>query len=324
MCSEENFPFVSIIIPCKEIDDYARECIEHCKKLDYPSSRYEIIVLPDYEPKTGIEGVKVVSTGPITPGAKRNVGLKVACGDICAFIDSDAYPRRDWLKKAVSHLLGDERVVAIGGPAVTPPHDSVMQRCSGYVLSSAIMGSLARRYKVTGTVDSDDVHSCNLIVKREAIEKVGGWNEKYWPGEDTLLCLSLSSVGRIMEVCDVVVYHHRKPLFREHLRQVSRFALHRGFFAKKFRGNSLKPVYFAPSFLTFFLLLGTPVSMFIRYLRPIFLALILAYLIACLFSSVVETKEKKYTPIVFIGTLLTHLVYGIFFFLGLLKRDLER
>jgi cellulose synthase/poly-beta-1,6-N-acetylglucosamine synthase-like glycosyltransferase len=38
-------PMISIIIPCRKIDNYTRECIEYCKKLDYDN--YEIIVLPD-------------------------------------------------------------------------------------------------------------------------------------------------------------------------------------------------------------------------------------------------------------------------------------
>ena len=37
--------FVSIIVPCREIDKYTEECIEGCLKLNY--GNYEIIVIPD-------------------------------------------------------------------------------------------------------------------------------------------------------------------------------------------------------------------------------------------------------------------------------------
>ncbi len=91
---------VSIIIPCKEVDNYTRECIEYCKRLDY--SNFEIILLPDTFPQT-IDGVKVIPTGSVSPGVKRNKGVETANGEFCAFIDNDAYPRSDWLTNALSH-----------------------------------------------------------------------------------------------------------------------------------------------------------------------------------------------------------------------------
>ena len=66
-------PLVSIIIPCKDVDDYTRECIEYCRHLDYPN--FEIILLPDYSTEA-IDGVKVIATGPVPPGVKRNIGVK--------------------------------------------------------------------------------------------------------------------------------------------------------------------------------------------------------------------------------------------------------
>ena len=98
-------PLVSIIIPCKEIDDLARECVEHCKSLDYPN--FEILLLPDDE-EEGLNGVRIIATGALSPGAKRNIGLMNSTGEFCAFIDSKAYPRRDWLKNGVTYQKNSE------------------------------------------------------------------------------------------------------------------------------------------------------------------------------------------------------------------------
>ncbi len=95
-------PEVSVIIPCKGIDRYTEECVEKClNNLDYKN--VEIIVLPDKKDNPSIEDnrVKVIPTGEKTPGAKRNIGIKNSHGDVVAFIDSDAYPERDWLKNAM-------------------------------------------------------------------------------------------------------------------------------------------------------------------------------------------------------------------------------
>jgi cellulose synthase/poly-beta-1,6-N-acetylglucosamine synthase-like glycosyltransferase len=313
---------VSIIIPCKKIDEYTKECIEYCKKLEFDS--YEIIVLPDHCDVSvqTIEGVRIIPTGDATPGKKRNLGVKHAKGEICAFIDSDARPERDWLKNALRYL-SDPEVVAVGGPGLTPPEDSLMQRASGYILSSFMVGGLSNRYrKFKRAIESDDVHSCNFIAKKYVFEKMK-WNEKYWPGEDTLLCLEIRRSGKkIIYAPDVVVYHHRKPLFKDHLRQIARFGLHRGFFAKKFPKNSLRLVYFTPLLLLLFLVAGGITSFFLPELRVLFLSLITIYLILTLINAILSKDLKLFLP-VWAGTILTHLTYGAFFLVGLMKRDLK-
>jgi cellulose synthase/poly-beta-1,6-N-acetylglucosamine synthase-like glycosyltransferase len=313
-------PMVSIIIPCKKIDGYAEECVDYCKKLDYET--YEIIVLPDEE-NENLEGVKVIPTGNVTPGMKRNIGMKNAKGEILAFIDSDARPEKSWLRNAISYFK-DFEVAAVGGPGITPTEDSLMQKASGYILSSFMVGGLSSRYKSSGEAkESDDIHSCNFIARKSVIEKIG-WNEKYWPGEDTLMCLEIKKLGKKMiEAPNVVVYHHRKPLFLAHLKQISGFGLHRGFFAKKYPRNSLKLTYFLPSFLVLFLVLGGVVSYFSSTFRTIYFSLVLAYLLLTFVNATLANDAKLFFP-VWIGTILTHLTYGVYFLIGLAKSELER
>lgn len=313
--------FVSIIIPCKLIDAYTRQCVDHCKKLDFDS--FEILLLPDYASES-LAGVKIISTGCVSPGRKRNVGMAEAVGNFCAFIDSDAYPRVDWLSSALKYF-DDPRVAAVGGPGLTPEEDGMMQRAGGYVLSSFKVGNLSSRYKAENRFESDDIHSCNFVVRKLVLEKAGGWNEKYWPGEDTLICLAVKKLGgRLIEASDVVVYHHRRPLLVPHLKQILRFGLHRGFFARKFSGNSLRLTYFMPSLFVLSLSAGVFVSfVYSSFLNILSLALA-AYLVFTLIAALLEVKEAKLVPLVWLGIVATHVVYGFSFLAGLMKRDLKR
>ncbi len=72
---------------------------------------------------------------------------------------------------------------------------------------------------------------------------------RYWPGEDTKLCMLLTKAEgkRIVYEPEAVVYHHRRALFWGHFRQVWNYAVHRGFFAKRYPDTSLRPQYFVPS-----------------------------------------------------------------------------
>lgn len=314
-------PIVSIIVPCKEVDEYTKECVEYCKGLDY--GNYEILLLPDHV-SDNINGVRVILTDCVTPGKKRNIGIANAEGNFCAFIDSDAYPCKDWLTNAMTYL-DDPTLAGVGGPGLTPERDSFMQKASGHVLSSFMVGSISNRYKVGRVRMSDDIHSCNFIARKTALEEVGGWDERYWPGEDTLICLGMRIHGkRLVEASDVVVYHHRRSLFKEHLKQVSRFGLHRGFFAKKFKANSYKLTYFMPSLFLLAFFFGVFASFINSFFLNILLLATTTYLILDLFAAFFSVKEMKFLVPVWLGIIATHVVYGVSFLAGLMKRDLEK
>ena len=98
-------------------------------------------------------------------------------------------------------------------------------------------------------MDVDDYPSCNLFVRKDILDKIGGYRTDFWPGEDTLLCKDIiDNWKRIIYDPWVVVYHHRRPLFLPHLRQLGRYAFHRGYFCKRFPSNSLHLSYFIPTF----------------------------------------------------------------------------
>ncbi|MDL1979741.1 MAG: glycosyltransferase, partial [Deltaproteobacteria bacterium] len=118
--------------------------------------------------------------------------LKYAKGEIFAFLDDDAYPRRDWLTHIV-HNFSDSDVAAVGGPAVTPDNDSTAQKASGLVFES-LMGGGTNRYRyvpVSERFNVDDYPTVNFCIRRDVFKELGGFDTVYWPGEDTKLCLDI-------------------------------------------------------------------------------------------------------------------------------------
>jgi GT2 family glycosyltransferase len=335
-----HLPKVSVIIPFKEDNDYIRETLDHLREVDYPD--FEVILLPDEpfdvsrftfhasrftrrpEPDGGFH-VQVIPTGPVGPGHKRDLALPHARGDILAFIDDDSYPGRHWLKNAV-HYFENPKVAAIGGPAVTPPTDGPMQQASGYVYGSLLGGgNYAYRYVPRTLKEVDDYPTCNFLVRRSVMESLGGFNTVFWPGEDTKLCLGITRdlAMKILYAPNVVVYHHRRPLFRPHLKQVRCYALHRGYFAKRFPRTSLRPSYFLPTMLVAGILGGGAVSLSFPALPFLYLAGLLVYLGAALVSAGIVSRSPILTPVVAAGIVATHLVYGVWFVIGLLSPRLK-
>jgi GT2 family glycosyltransferase len=171
----------------------------------------------------------------------------------------------------------------------------------------------------------DDFPTCNLLVRREVLKQVGGFDTTFWPGEDTKLCLEITQrLGmKIIYAPDVIVYHHRRPLFGGHLKQVRSYALHRGYFVKRFPATSFRLSYFLPTFLVAGLIIGGLLSFRVSGFAIFYAAGLLAYIAAAVLSAALVSKGWRLTILVASGIIATHLIYGVWFVLGLLSPRLR-
>ncbi|MBW2059023.1 MAG: glycosyltransferase [Deltaproteobacteria bacterium] len=311
---------VDVVIPVKQINSYIQESIRELSKLEYED--YRIMVLPDISNGEYFPNVSIVPTGEMGPAQKRDLALRYSTADILAFIDDDAYPRRDWIRNAVRHF-DDPEVAAVGGPAVTPPGDSLLQRVSGAVFLSRFGGGNPERYRPVGKVRKvDDWPSVNLFVRRDLLGRIGGFNSTYWPGEDTKLCLDIVRMGKkIVYDPEVFIWHHRREGLMRHLRQVGRYGLHRGFFAKKYPDTSRKLKYFLPTLLVIFLASGISIPFLGNPLiARLWLGGLGVYLATLLVSFYEILRIEKSLPVALLSLpyiFLSHVWYGIRFFQGL-------
>lgn len=317
-------PFVSVVIACPQGSEVLDECIRALEAQVYRN--FEVIVLPDGELNLGVRAldIKVIPTGKVRPAEKRNLGIKESKGSIVAFIDDDAYPDVHWLEYAIRYF-GDDTIGAVGGPGVTPPNDPYLARVGGRAYDNILLsGNYRYRYKAGGVKrDVDDYPSCNLFVQTDILRKINGYRTDFWPGEDTLLCKDIIDSGyRIVYDPWVVVNHHRRSLFGPHLRQLGRYAFHRGYFVKRYPSNSLRLSYFIPSAFVIYLLLWplvssmtiTPESI-LWYLQAAFLIPIGFYFALLLLTSF--SFNILTWLLTAAGVFVSHIWYGIRFLQGL-------
>lgn len=326
----DRAPLVSVVIACPGDSWMLRECLKGIAGQTYRKA--EVIVLPDSgpdnpdspEPLENPNGIRIIPTGKVRPAEKRNLGIKAAKGEIVAFIDDDACPDAHWLEYAVRYF-GDPSIGAVGGPGVTPPGDPYLARLGGRVYDNPLVsGNYRYRYKAGGVRrDVDDYPSCNLLVRKELLDSFGGYRTDFWPGEDTLLCKDIRDAGRRI-VYDpwVIVSHHRRALFGAHLRQLGRYAFHRGYFCKRYPSNSLHLSYFIPTLFVLYLAALVPVAVFAGCL-PGWLVRT-AFAPAAAYGGLLALTCLSVNPLTWILTMLgvvaTHVTYGIRFVQGLCAR----
>ncbi len=313
-------PLVSIVVAYPAPSEQLDECLAGIAKQKYIN--YEVILLPDFkhEPPTITDSSKttIIPTGKIRPAQKRNIGIDAAKGEIVAFLDDDAFPTADWLQKAVVHF-SDENIAALGGPATTPPSDSFMAKMSGRVYANKLVsGNYVYRYIPERVREIEDYPSCNLFVRTSALRQLNGFNTQFWPGEDTFLCMDIVDKLKKTIIYDpwVHAYHHRRQLFLPHLRQIGRYALHRGYFARKFPSTSRKLSYFIPSIFVIGLVAGAILSPFFMPCRILYLTVLGLYALLTFLASI-STRPHIWI-ITWLGIMLTHIVYGARFLIGLL------
>ncbi|MFC1709884.1 glycosyltransferase [Candidatus Omnitrophota bacterium] len=313
------FPSVSIIIAVKANNRFLEECVSHCLKLDYPF--FEIIILPDENEEIySDKRIKIIPTGRVLPAAKRDIGAAEAQGQILAFLDDDTYPNSEWLKQAALGFK-DKEVACVCGPAVTPENDLLLSKASGKVYESFIVSGPARfRYSPLKKRYTDDFPSCNFLIRKDVFLEIGGFNSKFWPGEDTILCLEVVHHLKKKILYDplVLVYHYRRPLFRKHLEQVASYAKHRGYFLKRYPKTSFRLGYFCPTAILCTIITSLVLGLTLDYR---FFSIPITYLIIVFAFSIKNSLKLHF--LVFLGIILTHLTYGLNFIIGLFSRKLR-
>lgn len=327
-----NNPLVSIIIPLHwglKKENYERFLKDFKTFLNLDYDNYEILLVTDRKIELPFVSDKVrtivVGKQTLSPSEKRDFALNDAKGEICAFIDDDAYPDRYWIRNAVRNFK-DDKIVAVGGPGITPTGDSYWEKIGGYILESYLgSGAVQFRFhnKPKKTMYVDDYPAYNLFIRTQVLKKVGGYASKLYGGEDTYLCLRLIKEGKILYDSEVLVYHHRRRFPVEHLKQIASVGVHRGYFFKKYPKTSRHIFYLLPTLFT----LGVAVGICAAFVAPkIYLHVFLLLLAIAVIAGTVSVKNHTTSWISAfvsgIGIIATHIVYGALFIRGLLTKKL--
>lgn len=196
----EKLPFVTIQIPVYN-DEIVGKSIAACLDMDYPKDRYEILVADDSTDPSVIAQIDKYKDNPQVRIIRRknregfkagalNNAMKYTRGEIIAIFDSDFIPPKDFLKRAVSHFT-DPKVGVVQGRWRFFNLDENM------VSIFASLSVLAYQYLVYPAKDmvgTPLLSGSAVVIKREIMEKVGGWTPKL-KAEDMDLGLRIIANG---------------------------------------------------------------------------------------------------------------------------------
>jgi dolichol-phosphate mannosyltransferase len=161
------------------------------------------------------------------PSRQRNLAVKETKGDYILFLDDDSLVTKDLLKGYLSVLERDPTVGAVGGPAESLRGSPFQDIASSILEEPWVMGRSASRYRARGKprfTDERELILCNLCVRRQAFEALGGFDERLYPNEENEFLERLRLAGwRMVYRPEAAVRRPQRESLRDFLRTIVRY-----------------------------------------------------------------------------------------------------
>ena len=212
-----DYPRVSVVVCSYNGAATLRECLNSLMQLDYPD--FEVILIDDGSTdetrSIADDYPQVVFHYQANRGLSeaRNVGARLASGEIIAYTDSDCVADRHWLLYLVE-AMRDQNVEAIGGPNVSPESDGWIAKCIAVSPGNPSHVMLDDQH-------AEHVPGCNLAVRRQTLLGMGGFDPQFrQAGDDVDICWRILDAGlSIGYAPGAMVWHHRRATVSAFMKQ---------------------------------------------------------------------------------------------------------
>lgn len=199
-------PLVSVVVPTCGRPTLLHRCLEALVRQTLPGDAYEIVITDDGhsdETRDLARRIDAVNAnGPRVryvrspsprggPAAARNAGWHAAHAPVIAFTDDDTVPSREWLREGLRALQPGVAAVTGMTRVPLPPAPTDWERN-------------------TAGLERGEFITANCFVRREVMEEVGGFDERYrrpWR-EDSDLHFALLERGLRIEHAPLALVVH--------------------------------------------------------------------------------------------------------------------
>ena len=196
-----DYPKVSVVIAVSRDKPVYEESL---KRQDYLN--YEVFPVKGY-----------------TAARARNIGIKKAKGEIIAFIDDDVVLPQGWMSEGVKRFKENATDI-VGGPNIIFPMAPIGERISDFLISTDVLNGFRKKFKKTKGASFSDYKNfatCNIMIRKSVLERVGYFNERYKIVEDMEFLLRCSIKGAIFYYSpDFFLYHKRRHFPFVHMKQM--------------------------------------------------------------------------------------------------------
>jgi glycosyltransferase involved in cell wall biosynthesis len=207
---------VSVIVPVRNGRADLLDLLSALNAQTLPRSCFEVVVGDDGSTDGSTIGlasengwVRVASGPPLNSYAARNRAVRLARGRVLAFCDADCRPEPDWLEAGIRSLERSDLVA--GRIRFSPP-----SRRTVWALLDIDSFKDHERQVGQGTAET-----ANLFLRREAFERVGGFDESLPEhGDFDFVQRCLAAGASLVYAGEATVWHPTRDGARAFLRAV--------------------------------------------------------------------------------------------------------
>ncbi len=193
---------LSIVIPAYNEEKYLGKCLEavflEIKKTNHD---VEVVVVDNASTDRTSEVAKSFPEAKLVYEPKkglsqaRHSGFIASTGDIIANVDSDSTIPAGWIDKVFLEFSKNEKLVALSGPYAYPEMPKLTNFIVHIYYAVGFIGHIINHHFLRiGAM----LQGGNFILKRSALEKVGGYDTSIdFYGEDTDIARRISKVGLV-------------------------------------------------------------------------------------------------------------------------------
>lgn len=328
-CKVNDYPYVSIIIPCRDEQDFIADCLNSVIAQDYPNDKLEILVVDGMsEDRTRSileEYVKQYPSIKFLDNPKRytpsalNIGIQHSKGQIIAIIGSHSTCKEDYISQCVSYLINNDADNVGGICKILPQNNYLIAKSIAYALSSFFGAGNA--YHRIGTKKPRYVDNLyGGCYKRELFDRIGLFDEDLFRGQDAEFNARLiKNGGKILLVPSIISKYYARGSLEKLWKMELQYGYFKPLVVKKvgsiFTVRQIIPPLFVGS-----LIISLILSIFSKYFLWLLLFMLASYVIAnlCFSLKIAFKKNVKcffLLPLVFI---VIHFGWGISYLKGIL------
>lgn len=314
----KNEPLVSIVIPNYNYEKTLPKCLEAVRNQTYKN--WEVIFVDDGSTDNSVAiatqfGCRVYRNPKNSggPSAPRNLGIRMAHGEIVFFLDSDVALYPDAIENTVAEFAKDPALGSVCGIYAKKPlfRDSLVEEyrvLQGYYWRISSVGYVTAGFFSLGAV------------KKSIFEEIGDFNENLTNTEEVEFGYRLNQKYRLLLTEKVMGEHDDEDSLRKLMKKIHERARQRipfYFHSRKFMKGFETPLRGLGMIFAGLALLSLPFSFLYWPVSALFLGNILLFMLCDLGQYKFVLKEKGFFFLLFF--VMVHWIVTLAAFAGFIS-----
>jgi glycosyltransferase involved in cell wall biosynthesis len=324
-----RYPFISIVIPCRNEENFISKCLDSIINNNYPKNKIEVLVVDGMSEDHTRDIIKeyslkynyiklILNYNKIIPSA-LNKGISQAMGDIIVRMDAHSEYPKDFITNGVQCFKLTNADV-IGGPIITMPAADTLSAKAIAIITSHKFGVGNSKFRTTNRDGYVDTVPFGFY-KKEIFKDVGLFDERLARNQDNELSSRIIKSGKkiyLTTKCTAIYYNQSK------ISGLIKQALITGMWnvlTVTINKQSFCWRHFIPFLFINYLLLTGILMFVVNWVNLLFISMIILYLFLSLMFSLEIFFKKNYPYFVILPILffIYHCCYGMGTLWGILR-----